>query len=161
MEIINLTDEQIQSLLNKEKVVVNPRAREKREAKHIRQEFEVKSKDGIDNFRLFVRKSLVIEAGFSVGLVWISPSKEEAILMRCNGSDHSHRNQLENIKFDDECHVHMATERYINSGYKLESYASVSKEYRDVRGAKHHLCKVCNISGFEKDVDDKNMDLFD
>ena len=161
MTILDLTDAKIQSLLIKEKVVVNPRARQKHEAKHTRQDFEVKSKDGADDFRLFIRQSLVIQAGFSVGLVWISPSKEEAILMRCNGSDYLHRNRIEGSNFDEEFHIHIATERYVSAGLRAESYAEISKDYQNVNDAKHHLCRACNISGFEKDSDEKTMSLFD
>ncbi len=157
----DLTDTQIESLLAKEKVVLNPRARKKQEGKHFRQDFNVESADGNDSFKLYIRQSTVITKGFSAILVWISSTKEETILMRCNGADHPHTNKIEGNKIDCEFHIHTATERYITKGMRAESFAIATTEYTDIEGAKNHLCTLCNIKGFEnKNKDERTPDLF-
>jgi hypothetical protein len=113
MGIETLTDNKIAQLLATPKHAENPQAREKQEGQHLRRDYRIVSVDGEHRFALFTRQSTRIAEGFSVGLLWHAKTGEDLMLLRCNGSDHPHPNVLERERIEFQCHVHLATERYI------------------------------------------------
>ena len=153
MSVVSLSDEQIQRLICCPKQVDNPDVKPKKEARHIRRDFVAHSLDSPDKFVVFTRQSTIIPDSFTAGLRWKSPSGEEIILLRCNGSDHPHHNSIERIRFCDECHVHQATERYIISGKDAESFAEPVRAYNSLAGALSHLMELANISGMVHQFD--------
>ena len=75
------------------------------------------------------------------------------MLLRCNGSDHPHRNTLERNRVDFLCHVHVATERYIQANRKSEGYAEETQAYHTLAGALHHLVQRAHIQGLKTEAD--------
>ena len=153
MGIETLTDERIAQLLAAPKHVENPQARERPEGKHLRRDYRVVSDDGEHRLALFTRQSTKIPDGFSVGLLWHAKTGEDVMLLRCNGSDHPHPNALERERIEFQCHVHLATERYIHANRKSEGYAEETQAYRTLAGALHHLVERANIQGLKTEPD--------
>ena len=152
-----LTDEQIATLLQLPKRVENPNARARDEGKHTRRDFRVISSDDSHEFALFTRQSLLLPHSFSAGLLWLAKSGESAILMRCNGADHPHTNHIERDRFEFTCHIHQATERYFAAGKKGEGYAQITKAYRTLDGALHHVVQQCRITGLKTVADEPDL----
>lgn len=153
MGIETLTDAKIAQLLTVPKRVENPQAREKPEGKHLRRDFRVVSDDGEYRFALFTRQSTRITEGFSAGLLWHAKTGEEVMLLRCNGSDHPHPNVLEHERIEYQCHMHLATERYIQVNRKPEGYAQETQGYHTLTGALHHLVQEAHIQGLRTEPD--------
>ena len=162
MGLETLTDEKIAQLLACAKRVENPQARERQEGKHLRRDYRIASDDGEHRFALFTRQSTTITDGFSVGLIWHAKSGDEIVLLRCNGSDHPHPNVLERVRIEFKCHVHIATERYIQANRKSEAYAEESQAYHTLAGALHHLVQRAHIQGLKTEADAvPHPDLFE
>ncbi len=119
----------------------------------MRRDYRVVSEDGEHRFALFTRQSTKITDGFSAGLLWHAKTGEEVMLLRCNGSDHAHPNTLERERIEFRCHVHTATERYIQANRKAEGYAQETQAYQTVTGALHYLVQHANIQGLKTDLD--------
>ena len=97
-------------------------------------------------FTLFWRQNILDPLDFSVGLSYKFPDTNVMInLIRCNGNSHKHKNKLEGTKFDGAFHVHKATERYQQSGFKAENYAEKSTEFTDMEGAYKYLSRIAHI----------------
>ena len=161
MGLETLTDEKIAQLLALPKRVENPLSREKIEGKHKRRDYRVVSDDGMHRFTLFTRQSIKIADGFSAGLLWHAKSGEDVILLRCNGSDHPHPNVLERQRIEHQCHVHVATERYIQANRKGEGFAETTGAYRTLAGALHELVRRAKIQGLSSEADGpQTSDLF-
>ena len=153
MGIEILTDDKIAQLLSAPKRVQNPQGREKLEGKHRRRDYRVLSEDGEHRFALFTRQSTKIPDGFTAGLLWHAKTGEDVVLLRCNGSDHPHPNVLESERIECKCHVHLATERYIQANRKSEGYAQETRAYHTLDGALHHLVQRANIQGLKTEPD--------
>ena len=161
MGLETLTDEKIAQLLALPKRVENPLSREKIEGKHKRRDYRVVSDDGMHRFTLFTRQSIKIADGFSAGLLWHAKSGEDVILLRCNGSDHPHPNVLERQRIEYQCHVHAATERYIQANRKGEGFAETTEAYHTLAGALHELVCRAKIQGLSSEADGpQTPDLF-
>lgn len=152
-----LTDAQIAELVAMPKRAENPNAKTRSEGRHSRRDFRIISTDGVHEFALFVRQSLLLPQGFSAGLRWLAKSGESVMLMRCNGSDHPHTNGIERDKLESVCHIHQATERYLAVGKKSEGYAQSTREYRTLNGALHHIVRQCNITGLKTEPDEPDL----
>ena len=63
-------------------------------------------------------------------------------------------NFLENAKLGYNCHIHLATEKYIRANWKAEGFAEISKRYNTVEGAFHCLVIDCKITGIQTKPDD-------
>lgn len=153
-----LTEERIQQLIAMPKMVVNKGAREVRECKAYRLEYRAVAREADEEFVIFVRRHVEMEDNFTAGLRWAPKSGEPLILMRCNGGSHKHTNQLEKTEFPiGNCHVHVATERYIASGRNAEHYAEITTDYQTHKGALHALCTMCNILGLDTEPDEPDL----
>ena len=159
MAFESLTDERIATLLRLSKRITNPTARTVLDANHDRRDFVVESSDGSERFKLFVRQNKSVTDDFSCGLIWLPAGGESLILTRYNGSSHEHPNQLEQTKISFACHVHRATERYIQANLKAESFAKESAEYQTCNGALHALVVDCNIAGIDTVADHPELRL--
>ena len=157
MGIETLTDEKITQMIAMPKRIENPQARERQEGKHLRCDFRVVSSDEQHRFTLFTRQSTKIGDGYSAGLMWHAKTGDEVMLLRCNGSDHPHPNALERERIDYRCHVHMATERYIQANRKTEGFATATDAYRSLSGALHHLVTQANILGLATTPDEPDL----
>ncbi len=88
-----------------------------------------------------------MEDDFSCGISWVSPSGEVLTLKRYNGPNHDHPNHLEKTRVGYNCHIHIATEKYIKANKKAEGFAEATKRYNSLDGALHCLITDCKISG--------------
>lgn len=157
MAIVN--DSDIDRLLALRKTVLNPKARNTEQRGSKRKTFDLEGPQS-ERFQMYVRQNLRIPEGYSCGLLFLHPSGEKVTLIRYNGSDHEHSNPLEQgtpIPF--ECHIHRATERYIEAGRKAEHYAETTDRYVDLAGAIRALVHDCNIHGLSDNEASPQIDL--
>ena len=145
-----LTDQEIDSYLKERKLLPTENLKSSRwkdKEGHRQRNIEVKTDDPEYSFQIFERQNKLNLLDFSVGLyLKFANSNEKIVLIRCNGSSHSHPNKIENEFIKRNFHIHMATERYMRLGInKAESYAVEAKEYSDIEGAFQYLCGKCNI----------------
>ena len=149
MAFESLTDHRIRQLLTMKKRITNPTARLVPDANHWKTDYIVESEDGVERFKLFVRQNKTVTDDFSCGLQWLPAGGESLMLARYNGSSHEHPNRLENTRIEYECHIHRATERYIQANLKPEGFATPAKGYTNRDGALHQLVTDCNVTGVE------------
>lgn len=45
------------------------------------------------------------------------------------------------------CHIHLATEKYIKANRKAEGFAEETDRYKTLEGALHCLLSDCNVKG--------------
>lgn len=147
MSFESLTDEKIKQLIEQPKRVTNPGAREMDDGGYLRRDFKVVSAAGDEEFRLFTRQNKKVNNDFSCGLQWLAAGTDGLMLLRYNGPSHFHPNSLEKQDLDHVCHVHRATERYIQANRKAEGYAEETQRYRTAKGALHELVTDCRIEG--------------
>lgn len=148
MGLESITQKQIDELIAMEKCVTNPRAREKTKGQHTERDFKLVDSRNEHSFKVFVRAHIILKNNFSCGLLWYIPSGETLTLRRYNGSSHSHKNHLENVRFAENCHIHKAKETYIAAGIKADGFAEETDRYDNVETALQCLILDCNISGF-------------
>jgi hypothetical protein len=51
------------------------------------------------------------------------------------------------------CHIHIATEKYLKANRKAEGFAMVTDRYQTIEGALHCLVTDCKISGIQTSPD--------
>lgn len=161
MGVESLTDEKIAALIAMSKRVTNPAARRKVSSKHEQVNYIAIGSDDETTFQIFARQSIKVAESFSCGLLWISPSGETVTLIRYNGLSHPHENSLEDDRFEFQCHIHRATERYITANKKAETYAETTDRYRTLSGALSCLLKDCSVSGITVEAENTTRGLFD
>lgn len=155
-----LTDEVIRRLLTCPKRVTNTGARWKVQGASRQKNYDLLADSG-EPFVLCLRQNLKISEGFSCVLRYIPSRGDPVILARYNGSDHPHTNPIERTRFSFQCHIHVATERYIAIGKKPEHYAEPTERYRSLSGALEAIAADCNISGLPGQRAPLTQDLFD
>jgi len=154
-----LTDDRIAGLLREQKLLKSsPTPKVKVKGKHEERDFKFESADGVNRYTVYTRQNTKMRDDFSCGLVWEIPNEEPIHLMRANGSSHAHPNVLEGTKLPAKCHVHVATERYIDAGRQPEGFAEECGTYSDLDGALRELVKRCNLVGI--DLDTSQLPLF-
>lgn len=164
MSFESTTDDKIFNLLNCPKRVQNPQAKIKFKNGHSQVNYSVVSTDGSNlKFEVYKRQNLRegMDDDFSCGIAWLSPSGEMLTLKRYNGASHYHPNQLEKVNLGYNCHIHIATEKYIKANKKAEGFAEITEKYKTLEGALHCLVNDCNISNIQTNPDNINqMELF-
>ncbi|HIH44628.1 MAG TPA: hypothetical protein HA257_06040 [Candidatus Methanoperedenaceae archaeon] len=121
---------------------IHPKNKENRSYKEY--DLEVKSASG-KAFRIRIRENILNVLDFSVILIYVDEKRKYHILRRYNGK-HIHRNQIEKNKFRD-FHIHMATGRYQEAGFRIEGYAEVTDSYNNWKDALTKMLKDCNFKG--------------
>ena len=112
---------------------------------HKERELDITGAQGSE-FRLILRQSLFNALDFSVILAYRPPGTNQLFrLRRYNGKSHEHTNVLEGQTFYD-FHVHVATERYQESGLREDAFAEPTDRFADFQGAIRCLLTEC---GFE------------
>lgn len=160
MAFESLTDERIEDLLNCPKHIVNPQARSKNKAGHEQLNYRANATDNSGRkFEIYKRQNLRegMEDDFSCGISWVAPNGETFTLKRYNGPSHNHPNHLEKERLGYECHIHVATEKYIKANRKAEGFAVATRKFNTLEGAFHCLVKDCNISGISTTSDNTNQ----
>lgn len=165
MAFESITDEKINFLLKCPKHLSNPQVRTKDIEGRLQANYNVVATDGSGHkFEVYKRQNTRsgMENDFSCGINWVAPNGESLTLARYNGSSHSHPNHIEKTRLGYSCHIHMATERYIQANKKPEGYAEETNRYNTLEGALHCLVTDCNISGIQTKPDNTNQtSLFD
>ncbi|WP_395599044.1 hypothetical protein AB4P95_11590 [Pseudomonas sp. A1437] len=147
---MTLSDDLIQQLLVEPKVVITPNARSKIQKKSERFNYQVDAVDGARSFEMYTRQNLMDGNAYSCGLIYHPPSGEKVTLIRYNGSNHVHANPLEGGGLIvHKCHIHRATQRYMELGDKAEKFAETTDRYYDLSGAIRCMLNDCNISGLD------------
>jgi hypothetical protein len=112
---------------------------------HAERELDIHTTEGTE-FRIIVRQSLFNPLDFSVILAYRIPKTNQVFrLKRYNGKSHEHENKLEGVKFYDY-HVHTATERYQDMGFREDAYAEPTDRFVDLKSAMRCMLRDC---GFE------------
>ena len=126
---------------------VTPELRAKRG--HAEAAVELAGSSG-DRFRLIVRRSRVNLLAFSVVLAVQMPQTNRWFrLRRMNGKNHQHTNPLEKQTFRD-FHIHEATERYQEAGFREDTYAMPTDRFADLNGAFPCLLQDAAVHGLER-----------
>ena len=66
-------------------------------------------------------------------------------------------NHLEKVRLGLNCHIHIATEKYLKANRKAEGFAEVSDRYKTIEGALHCLVSDCKITGIQTNPDTTNQ----
>jgi len=82
---------------------------------------------------------------FSVILIYVDEKRKYHILKRYNGK-HIYKNQIEKNKFRD-FHIHKATQRYPEAGFRIDGYAEVTDAYNNWKDALTRMLIDCNFKG--------------
>lgn len=128
-----VTDDEIDSFVNEAKLLpksFNPSLKDRAGQNCFEQ--EVKGEAG-HTFKIIVRQSKINPLDFSVILGVLTGGKWFR-LKRYNGDSHEHTNKIEGEKMQG-FHVHSATERYQNHGFREEGYAKKATTYSDWKTA--------------------------
>jgi hypothetical protein len=96
-----------------------------------------------NSFRIIVRQNKDFPFDFSV-ILGVMIGGEMFRLKRYNGNSHVHPNKIEKDETK-EFHIHQATERYQEKGFKEEAFATSSKGYYDLDTAIHALFRENNF----------------
>ncbi len=160
MAFESLTDDKISDLINCPKKLTNPQAKPKEKEGHQQVNFRVVALDKTDHeFEVYKRQNLRegMEDDFSCGISWVAPNGETLTLKRYNGSSHNHSNRLEKVELGYNCHIHIATEKYIKANKKAEGFAEITDRYNSLDGALHCLAEDCKISNIKTTSDSTNQ----
>lgn len=153
-----LSDEEIERLLTMPKKILNPKARKRLQKGSWQITYDVVGENA--KFQLFWRQNQRISTNFSCGLLYFGTS-DKVVLTRYNGSDHPHSNPLDkHSKIDRVCHIHRATQRYMEAGRKAEHFAVPTDRYSTIDGALHALLSDCNIYGLGNPESPDQVQLF-
>ena len=132
-----LTDADIQRLLEEKKLLPDnyqEQIRLKAKRGHKEAELSVPGADG-SSFKLILRQSDFNPFDFSVILGYEIPKTNALFrLRRYNGSSHWHTNKIERNRFFGY-HIHLATQRYQQSGLTHDGYAEPTQRYADLDSA--------------------------
>jgi hypothetical protein len=142
-----LTDKEIAALISEPKPEVSLADLIPRNAKrgHRGVEKEVETLSGA-RFQLIVRQNITTPEDFSVILAYSMPRVHRLFrLLRHNGPSHHHPNKLEGNRVEGP-HVHIATQRYQEAGFKEDAYAEVTNKYGDLTGAIEYMLATANFA---------------
>lgn len=156
MAFESLSNDKIADLLNCPKQLTNPQTRSKHKDGHEQVNYKAIATDGSEHeFEIYKRQNLRdgMEDDFSCGISWIAPNGETLTLKRYNGPNHDHPNHLEKVRLGLTCHIHIATEKYINANRKPEGFAEATNRYNSIDGALHCLVTDCKITGISTTPD--------
>ena len=108
------TDEELTGLIACPKQVVDPPRREMRvDGKMKRNDMTLKSADGKQSFRVFIRQSEEFPENFSFGLIYLPGDEPGSFqLVRCNGQHGGEKVHPHHAVF----HIHRSKADDINSG---------------------------------------------
>ncbi len=145
--MIILSEDSIRELIAERKPIpdgLKPLTRLIERNKHLRREYEVKSKAG-NSFVIKLRKSTLNPFDFSVILGYQLPGVNTIFHLRRYNGTHYHSNTIENVRFR-TFHIHTATERYQNLGGKnSEHFAEMTTRYADLDGAIECMLEDCGF----------------
>ena len=128
----------------------------KRKRGHSEREYDVTGAEG-SRFRLILRQSQSNPGDFSLILAYLPPRSNQLFrLRRYNGNHGTHSNKLEGTRLDG-VHIHLATERYQDSGFREDAFAEKMTRYSDYSGALRSILDEC---GFDVPATPRTGSLF-
>ena len=143
-----LTDSDIGALIDEAKSLpANYRERIVLKAKrgHKERELSLMGSAG-SQFRLILRQSNFNSLDFSVILAFEFPtSTQQFRLRRYNGKSHQHSNGLEHTPPFYDFHIHIATQRYQEGGFREDAFAEPTTRYADFNGALSCMLEDCGF----------------
>lgn len=141
------SDSDIQSLLRERKPLdtdFRSGIRLRDALRHQRYELDFTGVEG-SRFRLMLRKNKINIFDFSIILgVYPHDSSRLFRLCRYNGKSHEHTNPIESIKFHG-FHIHIATERYQDFGFREDAYAEPTDRFSDFDTALQCMVNDCGF----------------
>lgn len=148
-QMVILTDNDIDNLIRGDKFLqasVLNNSKWKIVGAHRKKEVPVSDMQGNDSFAVFWRQTTYDALDFTVGLSYKVPDSTQRInLIRCNGKSHTHTNKLEGNKLEVTFHIHRATEKYQNMGFKAEDHAETTDKYSTMDEAFKYLCLLTSV----------------
>jgi|WetSurMetagenome_2_1015567.scaffolds.fasta_scaffold137944_2 hypothetical protein len=138
-----ITDNQIKQYLSEKKILpkdFKPILKEKNGHNHF--EEEILGEAG-NTFKIIIRQAKQNPLDFSIILGVLIGGKVFR-LRRYNGDSHTHPNRIENTELEG-FHIHMATQRYQEKGFREETYAEKSTKYNDLTSALAAMVKENNF----------------
>lgn len=150
-----LTDQQITDFINEKKNISGipePSFKSRRSSQHFEQDIEGERGN---MFKIIIRVSNKNPMDFSVILA-VKIGSKLFRLKRYNGDSHDHTNEIEKEHISG-CHIHKATQRYQEKGYREEGYAQKSDKYSDWKKA---LSILINENNFQINVPKEQRRLF-
>lgn len=143
-----LTDSEIGALISEAKALPNnyrERVVLKPKRGHKERELPLTGSLGSE-FRLILRQSSFNSLDFSVILAFVSPTTTQQFrLRRYNGKSHQHSNPLDGTPPFYDFHIHVATQRYQEAGFREDAFAEVTNRYADFNGALSCLFADCGF----------------
>lgn len=144
---IQLNDSAIARLISESKPLppdYRERIRTKPKRGHSERELDVTG-TASSEFRLILRQSQINPLDFSVILTFRPSGINQLFrLRRYNGKSHQHTNTLEGTTFYN-FHIHTATERYQDSGFREDSFAEPTNRFVDFQGAIQCMLSDCGF----------------
>ena len=162
-----MTDEEIQRLLNLPKQITDPPTKTWRtDELHKRKDFGLISKDGEARFRGFARQHVRFQENFSVGLEYEpDDGSDSVILIRCNGP-HGDFNRAANASHPHyHPHIHKASAQAIEGGLRAESRAEITTEFSSLKEAMRYFLNAIEVDAndqaryFQDDLRPTQFDL--
>ena len=144
--LITYSDEEIEELI-KERKSLESGWRNKlvlRRHRLCEQAFmDMKGQEG-NRFRIIMRRNTLEPEDFSAVLVVFPHSRRNPFRLRRYNGPHHHYNAKERTKVKG-CHIHMATQRYQESGLKEDGYAVPTERFSDLENARACLFEDCAV----------------
>jgi hypothetical protein len=130
----------------------------KEKSGHKEHELEILGESG-NRYMMILRENKINLLDFSVILGFCPPQTNIVFLLRrYNGRSHEHSNPLERTESFYDFHIHEATERYQEAGFRAEHYALPTDRYKNLRDAIECLYNDCNIK--LKDEHQKTLNVW-
>ena len=154
-EIVDLTPELIQELLNCDKRLVgDPSQKNKSNGKFTQTDYSLESVDQKFRYIVFVSQHTELVEIFSIGLVFTPDSATNIVLVRYNGNHGTHENKLTK-EIITGFHIHTISVEAISRGLKGENQASSTDKYSTPNQAIVAFCEDMHIINFKDYFSDK------
>jgi hypothetical protein len=156
---IRLTDAEIAAYLTERKELPAGLLRDFRmrpKQGHDVRDFDLRGEDG-NAFRVILRQNQFNRFDFSAIVALVPQAGAVFRLRRYNGKAHQHSNVIERTPVFYDFHIHEATARYQERGFREDAFALPTTEYADLRGAVRCMLREC---GFAL-ADDPQAPLFE
>jgi len=155
VEIVNITPELIQELLECEKKIFgDPSPKNKTNGQHRQTDFLLESLDKKHKFMVFIREHISLVEIFSVGLIYMPDEATSIVITRYNGNHGEHLNKLTG-ELITGFHIHAFSLEAVSHGLKGENTANQTNKYASASQALINLCEDVKITNYRDYFADK------
>lgn len=147
-----MTQADIEYLINLDKKIsTEPSFEFKNDGVNDKKDFKVKSLDGQHEFSVFVRKSVIFDENFSIGLLYHSPDGTKILLIRMNGPHGPVKKHfLDNIPHYG-FHIHKITSHEIAiEKYSDPKFSEITTDFSCFQSGVKHFLKTTKIADCTK-----------